>query len=51
MSMKLKTIQERVRYEKPALKEFKVSLEWGCCQMNLSNNGLPTTSGENTDWD
>ena len=49
--MKQETIGKKSCYQKPTLKEFKVSLEWGCCQMNLSNNGLPLSLGEPTDWD
>ena len=44
-------MEKKQVYESPQMMVFKVSLNRGCCQMNLSNPGIPPTSGENIPWD
>ncbi|MBR4212532.1 MAG: hypothetical protein IKR82_01035 [Bacteroidales bacterium] len=34
--MKQEQNTQRSRYERPALKTFQITLEGGCCQMNVS---------------
>ena len=41
----------RARYEKPALKEFQISLEGGCCQALSDTEGLGSSGSESTNWD